>query len=245
MPVALVAAWWIWSVSAHNLYFPSVPSILTAFKDTWLFSHFTSDVLPSVENLAAGLGLGGLAGLAVGLLMAEVRGLGELLDPVVTFLRSVPGVAYVPIMILLVGFTATMRIVSIGLASAFPVLIATVDGMRARDRMVDQVSRVYSLSRMRRLFLMRLPAAAPRIAAGIEVAIATAVMVMVASELEGTVHGIGAQTVVAQQNFEVPDMWAGILLLALLGVGINLIYHAVRVRALRWYQLSKAGRRLT
>lgn len=242
VPVALVAGWWVWSSAANSLYFPALGSILSAFRQTWLFSHFTSDALPSLENLLSGLLVGTLAGLATGTAMAEVRRVGELLDPVVNFLRAIPGVAYVPIMILLIGFTAPMRISSIALAAAFPVLIATVDGLRSTDPMLEKVSRTYAIPRARRLAAVRLPAAAPRIAAGIEVAIAAAVMVMVASELEGTAHGIGAQTLIAQQNFELPQMWAGILLLALIGLGLSVIYGGARRRALRWYYRSRAVR---
>lgn len=242
VPVALVAAWWVLTAGSHNIYFPSLWHILETFQQIWLFSHFVSDVLPSLRNLFAGLAAGCLVGLLIGLVMAEVPYLGDMLDPVLIFFRSVPGVAYVPIMILLIGFTAPMRIVSIGLASLFPVLIATFDGLRSVDTMMQEVSRSYSLSPLRRLTYVRLPAAAPRIASGIEIAIAVAVVVMVASELEGTVHGIGAQTILAQQNFEIPAMWAGILLLAMLGLAINLLYHVVRVRVLRWYYQSRALR---
>jgi len=241
VPALLLVAWWFWSAHAHSLYFPPLSRILATLRHVWLFSHFTTDAVPSLENLFAGLLLGSAVGILLGVLMAEIRQLGQMLDPVMIFFRSIPGVAYVPIMILLIGFTTPMRIASIALASLFPVLIATVDGLRGTDAMADQVSRAYRLSSWRRLLFVHLPGASPRIASGIELSIAVAVVVMVASELQGTVHGIGAQTILAQQNFDIPGMWAGIVLLALLGLFLNLLYRALRIRVLAWYYRSRGA----
>ena len=239
VPVALLAAWWVWSAGAHNLYFPPASTIFRTLQQTWLFKDFASDAVPSLENLFLGLLVGSALGILVGVVMAEMPLLGDMLDPVIVFFRSIPGVAYVPIMILLIGFTAPMRIASIALATMFPVLIATFDGLRDVDTMMNQVSQAYGISWLRRLWFVRLPAAAPRIASGGEISIAVAVVVMVASELEGTSHGIGAQTILAQQSFDIPGMWAGILLLAFIGLAVNLVYRAIRVRALRWYYQSR------
>jgi ABC-type nitrate/sulfonate/bicarbonate transport system permease component len=239
VPALLLVWWWAWSTDAHNIYFPPAGKIVTAVHKTWFFAHFQSDVAPSLYHLALGLLLAVAVGLVVGVAMAELPFLGAMLDPIIALFRSIPGVAYIPILILLIGYTDEMRITSIAVASSFPVMIATVDGLRGVDPMIGEVGRAYGVSSSRRLFCMRLPAAAPRIAAGIEVAIALGVSVMVASELQGTSHGIGAQTILAQGNFDIVGMWSGIVLLAIVGVVASLAFRALRIRLLRWYYQSR------
>jgi ABC-type nitrate/sulfonate/bicarbonate transport system permease component len=88
-----------------------------------------------------------------------------------------------------------------------------------------------------------LPAAAPRIFAGLEVALAASLVVMIASELLGTSAGIGAQVLLAQQTLNFADMWAGIVLLAVIGLIATLGFRITRHRVLRWYAGAQAANR--
>jgi sulfonate transport system permease protein len=90
---------------------------------------------------------------------------------------------------------------------------------------------------------VQLPSAGPRIFAGLEISVAAALIVMVASELLGTSNGIGAQVLVAQQNFNFADMWAGIVLLAAIGLISNVLFRAARSSVLGWYDGLRAAAR--
>lgn len=232
----LIAWWWFASEGSTSLLFRPLSDIVRRFQEIWLFDRFGSDAIPSLRNLAVGFAIAAVVGITLGLVIAMVPIIGELLEPVLALFRSLPGVAFVPILITVMGFGTSMRITTIALAATFPVLIATVDGIRGVDSVTRDVAHSFRLTLPRRLWFVYLPAAMPRIFTGLEIGLATAVVVMIASELSGVTVGIGAQTILAQNTFEFDDMWAGVLLLAVVGLGANLLFRLVRHLVLGWYR---------
>lgn len=243
VPVALLAAWWYGSRSSTDPFFPPAATIWERFKAVWVFDHFAEDAVPSLRNLVLGFAIAVVVGISAGIVIGQVRWLASMLDPIISFFRSVPAIAYLPLLIAVVGFNSPMRITAIALAALFPVLIATTDGMRSVDETLLDVSRCYRLSRFRRLLSVQLPSAGPRIFAGLEISLAAALIVMVASELLGTSNGIGSQVVIAQQNFNFADMWAGILLLAVIGLVSNVLFRIAHHYVLAWYDGLRAAAR--
>jgi ABC-type nitrate/sulfonate/bicarbonate transport system permease component len=234
-PVLLVATWWIASRNSTNTFFPPLTAILERFQALWLFEHFSSDVLLSLRNLILGYALATVLGVGIGFVTALVPAVRWMLDPIIHFLRGIPPVALVPIFISLIGFGIEMRLVSITLAALFPTLIATVDGIRSVDPALKDVSAVYGFTRGERLAQVYLPAAGPHIASGMQVSLQTAFIVMIASEMLGSSQGIGAMTLLAQQSFMISDMWAGILLLGVIGFAANMIFEVAKNKVLAWY----------
>ena len=235
LPILVVVAWWLWSSSAQNPFYPPLSDILRRFRELWLFAQFGSDVLPSLRNLAIGFAIASVAGVALGMLVARIGWLRAMTEPVVTFLRSTPPVAIVPIFVLVLGFGSSMKVSIIAVAAFFPTLIATVDGVRSADPVLMETAQAYQLSTRQRIFQVLLPSAGPQVFAGLQVSLQTAFVVMIASEMLGSSQGIGALTLKAQQSFQVQDMWAGIVLLGVLGYLINLLFLLVRRHWLAWY----------
>ncbi|MCY1159344.1 MAG: putative ABC-type nitrate/sulfonate transport system, permease component [Citricoccus sp.] len=244
-PTLLLAAWWTASADSSNTFFPSLEQILTRFQQLWLFDHFLTDVVPSLANLAGGFALAAIVGVGLGFVLALIRPVRWLLEPIIHFVRSIPPVALVPIFITMIGFGNDMRITSIALAATFPTLIATMDGIRSVDGTLKDVSVVYRLTRAEKFTQVYLPAAAPQIFAGLQVSLQVAFIVMIASEMLGAATGIGALTLTAQQSFMIADMWAGVLLLGVLGFVINKIFDLVKARILAWYFGAKEAQRAT
>ncbi|WGY00308.1 ABC transporter permease [Nocardioides sp. QY071] len=235
LPVVVLVGWWLWSAGAAEPFFPPLQEILTRFREMWLFDQFVSDVLPSLRNMAVGFGIASVVGIAAGMVLARVRLLREALEPLMHFVRATPGVALVPIFILLLGFGPSMKISIIATAAVFPTIIATMDGVRSADPVLLDISRAYQLTRRQRVTKVLLPAAGPQIFAGLQVSLQVAFVVMIASEMLGSTEGIGALTLLAQQSFAVTDMWSGIVLLGLLGYLVNLLFLLARGRVLHWY----------
>lgn len=234
-PIALVVVWWLASAGSTDAFFPPLSVILERFRALWLFDLFFSDIVPSLQNLALGYVIAVLAGIAVGFVTALIAPVRWALDPIIHFLRGVPAVAIVPILISFLGFGPEMRVASIALAAFFPTLIATVDGIRSVDHGWLDVARAYRLTRSERVFGILLPGAAPQIFSGMQVSLQVAFIVMIVSEMLGSSHGIGAVTLLAQFTFQIADMWAGILLLGILGFLANVVFDVVRRRVLAWY----------
>ncbi|WP_224164640.1 ABC transporter permease [Arthrobacter sp. StoSoilA2] len=234
-PVLLLVAWWFLSESSLDPFFPPLRTIVGRFQELWLFEHFQSDVLLSLGNLFLGFAIAAFAGIAIGFVTALVPPVRWMVDPLIHFLRGIPPVALVPIFISLIGFGTQMRVTSIALAALFPTMIATVDGIRGVGNDLMDVARVYRLNRKERVLNVLLPAAAPQIFSGLQVSLQVAFIVMIASEMLGSSQGIGAMTLLAQQSFMTADMWAGILLLGVIGFLVNVLFSLLRRKVLSWY----------
>lgn len=243
VPVLLLAWWWIASADSTNPFFPPLAQILTSFRELWLFDHFLSDIVPSLTNLLIGFLIALVAGVTLGVLLGSFRPLRYLADPLINFWRAIPPVALVPIFVSMFGFGNETRVISIATAAVFPIVLSTMDGIRGLDETRRDVVAVYQLTPFERVFRVNLLTAMPMIFSGIQVALMYAFVVMIASEMLGFSIGIGAITLESQQTFRMADMWAGVLLLGLIGYLVNLIFLGVRRVVLRWYlQSNKIGK---
>jgi len=234
-PVLLLGLWFVLSAGSTNTFFPPLSTILVRFQQLWVFDHFGSDVLPSLANLLVGFAVAAITGVVLGFFLTFMPRLRGFVDPVIHLFRSIPPVALIPILISLLGFGVEMRVYSIALAAVFPTLIATMDGLRSVDSTLKDVSSVYRLSLPEKITQVYFPAASPQIASGLQVSLQTAFVVMIASEMLGSSQGIGAMTLLAQQSFMISDMWAGILLLGVIGFLTNMVFELGRRRVLAWY----------
>ncbi|MEW2461929.1 ABC transporter permease [Microbacterium sp. K41] len=239
VPVLLLVLWWVASAASTNAFFPPLQVILQRLWQLAQTPAFLVDVASSVGNLALSFVLATVIGVLLGLVLGLIRPLSWLVEPTVHFFRAIPPVALVPIFVSLIGFGTETRILSITLAAVFPILISTIDGVRAGEPTLDMVSRVYRLTGPERLLSVMLPAAGPRILSGMQVSLITAFVVMIASEMLGSSTGLGAATLLAQQSFAIPDMWAGILVLGIIGYAATALFTLFRRRVLRWYIASQ------
>lgn len=235
LPVVVVAAWWTLSAGSQSLYFPPLETILEEFRATFLSSGADEHLRPSLVNLGLGYGIAVVTGVVAGVLIGMNRWAAAALDPLVHFFRALPGPALLPFAIIAFGIGTTMKVWIIAFTSLFPVLLNAIDGVRGVDPTAREVARAYRLGRLRRIFAIVLPSASPQIMAGLRVGLQTAILLMVVSELVASTSGIGFFILQSQQQFEIADMWAGIVALGLLGCILNAAFGLVERRVLRWY----------
>jgi ABC-type nitrate/sulfonate/bicarbonate transport system permease component len=238
VPVLILVVWWFASAGSTSPFYPPLETILDNFRDNWLFARFGTDVLPSLSRFALGYLVAVVAGIGLGVLFGRMRLLYQAFAPTVQFARSIPGTALVPVTIVLIGIGNAPKIWLIGFVCAFPIMLNTIDGVRGIERGLEDVGRTFRLTRRQRIFAIQLPSAAPQIFAGLRIALAIAFIMMVVTEMVGATNGIGFVTLSAQQSFQVPLMWSGMLLLAVLGALLNALFVLVERRVLRWHHRS-------
>lgn len=235
LPVVLIAAWWLISMNSTSVFWPPLSKIVTAFRQVWLFSHFGSDIVPSMYRMFAGYAIAAVVGVALGVALGLSSLARRALDPTLQFMRALPGTTQVIILLVIFGPTDGAKIIIIGLACLWPVLLNTMEGVQALDPTLADVGRCYRFSYAARIRHLLLPSAAPQIAVGLRTSLGVAFIVMIASEFLGGSNGIGYFTLGSATNLQMPEMWSGVILLGLLGFGFNAIFTAIEARALRWY----------
>lgn len=211
-------------------------SLVEGFASGELFEVFGS----SLYRMLAGYVIGSLAALAVGLAMASTRLAFAALEPAVELLRPIPIPAIIPPLILLLGIDDAMKIFIVAFSAFFPVLVNTIAGVRAVDRVSIDVARTLGIGRLRIALRVVLPAALPYILAGMRVSLALALIVTVVAEMIAGSGGIGYYIMTMQYALRASDMYAAIFVLAALGYVLNRGFLAVERRALHWYHREQA-----
>jgi ABC-type nitrate/sulfonate/bicarbonate transport system permease component len=237
----IVAGVWLYSEGAESYAVAPVPDIASTFRETFMFSQFGSDVVPSLIRFALGFIVACVIGVVGGLALGRSVVLRMLTTPIVSFLRSTPAVALLPLAIVLIGIGTPMSVAIIAFVCCWPILLNTTDGVVELDPTLRATVKSYGIGGLDRLRLVVLPAISPRVLAGMRTSISLALLLLVVSEMIGNSNGIGNFIFQAQQTFAIADMWAGIALLGLLGYVVNTGFGAVERRLLRWH-VSERGR---
>jgi len=235
LPFLLLVIWGLASSASTNRFFPGPVAILHAFRDTWVGPAFVDDVLPSLARLTVGIVASIVLGIAAGTLVGLFRGLRELLEPLLEFFRAIPPPVVIPVAMLLLGTTGTMKVVVIVSGAVWPILLNTVDGVRATDSVLSETADSFRITWWERLWFLVLPAASPRIMTGVRQGLAVALILMVISEMFASSAGLGYRIAYFQRNYLIAEMWSGILLLGLVGVLLAATFGVVERRLLRWY----------
>nr|WP_067825772.1 ABC transporter permease subunit [Actinomadura kijaniata] len=184
-----------------------------------------------VELMLAATVWAGALGLAAG----RSERLSDHLAPLVHFFRAIPPPALVPVFIVLFEIGTRMQLATIVFGVVWPVQLNSLDGARHVDPLQLETARAFRLPRTTRVTRIILPAAAPKIFAGLRLSLSTALILMVVSELVGSVNGIGYLRMPAQSTTDVPGVWTGIVLLDALGPALNTAFLTVERRALAWH----------
>nr|WP_221380975.1 ABC transporter permease subunit [Actinoplanes polyasparticus] len=244
LPLVLFAAWYVLSAGSESFYAPPLSKILESFGKTWTLDRLTADVVPSLLRLTAGYAVAAVLGVAVGVTIGLNRWVRATVEPVLEFFRAVPPPVLVPVIILFAGIGDGMKVIVIAFGCVWPVLLNTVEGVRAVDSIQIDTARAYGIGGPALIGRVILPAASPQIAAGLRQALSIAIILMVISEMFAASNGLGFTIVQFQRSFAIPEMWSGIILLGLLGFVLSLLFRLAEGRALRWYHgLREAQRR--
>ncbi|MFJ5698972.1 ABC transporter permease [Arthrobacter sp. NPDC093139] len=234
------AVWWTASANSTNIFIPSLEDILLSLRRDLSNGVIGSGASYSLTNLGVGLLLAVVVGIAGGLVLGETRWLREIVDPVIHFFRSVPQAALVPLIIGAFGIGQGPKIYTIAFACMWPVLLNTIDGVLSVEPTIRKFSKVYRIPPWLHFRRVVLPAALPQIVAGIRVALPIGITVMVVSELFAANKGLGFYILNASATFQVPETWAGALLVGVIGYILSLLFIVFERRILSWYFKSGA-----
>ncbi|GAA1549840.1 ABC transporter permease [Actinomadura kijaniata] len=248
LAVLLVLVWEAASRAAADEFFPPPSRIVAALHRIWLTGpadrlfltdKALEDFGPSLRNLFLGWGLATVLGVVLGVLLGRSERVHAALDPVLQFGRSVPPPTLIPFLLAVLDLGMQLQVTIIVFGVLWPVLLNTADGVRSVDRLQLDTARVFGITGATRLVRIVLPAAAPKIFAGLRIGLAFGLILVVVSELVGATTGIGAHLTNAQRSYQMSEMWAGIVLLGVLGCLFNLLFHLVERRTLAWHHAAR------
>ena len=172
--------------------------------------------------------------IAVGLMMGRSQAIYHLLEPLVESVRPLPKAALLPPLMMLLGLGDPMKLVIVGLAVSFPVLINTVQGVRGVDPVLVNTARTFGHSRSGIVSKVVLPASLPLILSGMRVGLGLGLILVTTAEMMAGTGGVGYLIIDMQRSFRVQNMYAWIVILALLGYALNALFLKLEHGATHW-----------
>lgn len=232
------------------LYLPSPPAVWQAFvqansdhpiaegvdrivrgeQNYYMWEH----LLASLQRIALGVGAAVVVGVPFGLLMSTVRWVGVVVEPYLHFLRSLPPLGYIGLLIVWFGIGDTSKVWLLFLAAFPPIAMATISGVRGVRE--DQVNAVLCLGATRRQSVLHvmLPATLPEVMTGIRVATGFAWTTVVAAELNNGIPGIGGLAYLSGVQLETPLTVACIIVIGIAAVALDAVLKAVERVLVPW-----------
>lgn len=217
-----------------KVFLPPLHEVLAAwgalFESGTIQGHITASLTRSVAGFGAAL----VAGVALGLLIAWYGRLNAVLNPLLELFRNTAALALLPVFTLLLGIGEESKISIVAYAAFFPVLLNTIAGVKTVDPLLIRAARSLGLNSFGLFQKVILPSAVPTIFTGIRMAGTASILVLIAAEMVGAKAGLGYLIVNAQSSFLIPDMYAGILTVSLLGLSVNFLLVALERHFSRW-----------
>ncbi|HEX8172408.1 MAG TPA: ABC transporter permease [Thermoanaerobaculia bacterium] len=231
--LALVAAWQLAVVATGTKIFPSPVAVVRGLRD---LPHLGAYIADSLFRVACGYLAAVLLGVPAGLALGWWSGAARAANPLIQMLRPISPLAWMPLAVIWFGVSNLAPIFLIFLASFFPIVVATTNGVRNVPPMYVQAGRNFGLSTTALLTRVVFPAVLPRILVGLRIAFGVAWLVLVAAEMIAVDSGLGYLIIDARNAGKRYDLVVGgMLTIGAIGLVLDaLIRRAERLRAVRW-----------
>lgn len=235
--LSLLAGMALWEV-AGRLSSPAFMVPLSETVERFFELVKEGDLVPEFLSSAAlfvtGFVLAVVIGLPAGLLLARWRALREALDVYIMVLYATPLVALIPFILSMMGFGFAPKVLVVFLFCVFPVLYNTVEGARSIKPELIEVARSYRSSEWALWREVMVPYTLPFFMTGVRQAIGRGLVGMIAAEFFLSSTGLGQLIMSASQSFDTAGVFAAILLIGLIGVGLMRLGRMLETRFARW-----------
>jgi NitT/TauT family transport system permease protein len=239
----LAAGLLVWEALArsgafHPILFPTLASIGRELAGLLVRPEALGEAWQSLSRALGGFGLAATLGVLVGIVMGRSPLMAGLLEPLLSGTYPIPKIALFPIFIFAFGIGSLSKIVLIFLECLYPIVINTYAGTRAANRVLLWSAANMGASPGQTLRKVVVPAAAPYIFAGFRVALPIAMIVVTITEMIGSADGLGYLAMYSLASLRTDRMLAVVVIIALLGLGLDRLLVLLRDRLVFWEKLE-------
>jgi NitT/TauT family transport system permease protein len=189
----------------------------------------------STQEFVIGFVIASLVGILIGLFIARSEPIANALNPWVSGIYATPVVAIAPLFILWFGIGIWSKVAVVISLVVFPVIINTEVGIRSADKQLIEMVRAFGATPTQVFWKVSLPAATPFILAGLRLGVGRGLIGVVVGELFGARAGLGVMIVQASEVFDMPLLFAGILVLAAAGIVMTAGFRALERYLVPWH----------
>lgn len=234
--LAIIALWQFvaWQKLVSPVFLPGPDRAWAALVEGFGSGDLMRQTLATVERMIYGWILASALGIALGALIGSSRLARVYIGPMLEFIRPLPASAMIPVAIAFFGLTKSMVLGVICFGTIWPMLLATIHGFASVEPRLIELSRVLKLTRLQVVFKIALPNALPDVFAAMRLGLTIALILSVVGEILAYQGGLGSHILEASRSFRSSELFAGVILLGLIGLVSNLVLTALEARLLRW-----------
>ena len=217
-------------------YFPPFSTVMGSLFQGIYSTEILRHAAISISRAFRGYFLAILIGVTLGTLTGTIPWLSDLLEMTVEFLRPMPSVALVPIAILLFGTSDSYNISIITFGCTWAIFVNTFEGTKSIDTQWIDTARVYGASRLDLLRKVVVPAALPYIVSGLRISLGTSIIIVTVTEMLASYKGLGFFIMETYNAYQIPQMYAGIITIGIVGYGLNRLFLTGEDRFMAWHK---------
>jgi NitT/TauT family transport system permease protein len=217
-----------------GLFLPAPSSVMVSIGEMLANGSLPANLGSTLSRIVMGLAGGAGAGVALGLAMGASRRVRRVIDPVVAALHPIPRLAFFPLIIVLLGVGETSKLAAVSLGAFFPMLLNTVAGVRGMNPVHLELARNFGASRRQMFLHVLLPGSMPLMLTGLRLSANAAFHSTIGVEMVGSRTGLGAMLWLSWQTFRIDHLYAILVVIAAIGIGLATLIRWVTQRSAPW-----------
>lgn len=234
--LVLILVWQVisWSnIVAPNLL-PSPATVFNTFVELLLRGGLMTHVMASAQRVVTGVIIGVTLAVPIGFILGWYKGAGKFLDSLINFMRALPPIALVPLVVVYMGIGESARLTVLVYAAFFSAVVVTYEGIVGLEPIYFRAARVMGATSGEIFFKVVLPLALPHILTAFRVALGVSWATLVAAELVAAQQGLGAMIQNASNFFQIPTIYVGIILIGLTALIMDQLLRVVINHFVSW-----------
>jgi ABC-type nitrate/sulfonate/bicarbonate transport system permease component len=242
-PILLILTWWIISSAGWmpEWFLPSPVKVFSALYGMIITGELLHHTAVSMYRAMLGYSLAVIVGIGLGLLIAWSIYVEDFFDPIIELLRPLSTFALVPVFFLWFGIGDLSKVMIIFKSCFFPIALNTIAGIKSVDSKLIKAARSLGASGRQLWLRVLIPAALPTIITGLRISIAMSMMALVGVEMISSESGLGFLVIDAQRIFETDRMFAGIMVLSIIGFSLDLFARMIQSSLVSWHIETSLG----
>lgn len=231
LPIIIVIAWYI--IADVLMLFPSymLPGpveVVNSFINLVYSGRLLTDLIDTLYKVLVGMFLASIVGITLGIILGWSKRLERLCSYVISILRPIPPIAWIPFSILWFGIGAAPAIFIIFMGCVFPILVYTVDGVHRTKKVLIEAALSFGATDSQMLTEVILPSTIPYIVSGLKVAMGIALMCTISGEMIGSSSGIGYMILTSTNLFNIGSTVVGMLEIGCIGIVFDYIFTKIQ-----------------
>jgi ABC-type nitrate/sulfonate/bicarbonate transport system permease component len=237
--LVVLGAWQLYTElgDVNPLLLPSPLAVVQSVVDN--AALFADNAVVTLQEILLGFVGGAAAGIGLAVLLTYSRLAERAVYPWLVASQMIPIVAVAPILVVWFGFTIVPKVVVVALVCFFPVVVNTIDGLKAVDPEMVRLMRTLGMSRPRIMRSVRVPSALPYLFSGLKVAMALAVIGAVFGEWAGSSEGLGYLMLALNNQLATTELFAAVLVLSLMGIALFFLVGLVERLVIPWHHETR------